>query len=447
MDYLFWVVIAIAFVSMVYSIINFFRTYFIVQNKELILYTGIFQRKKLSIPFERIQTINFEQNIIHQFFSVLKLKIDTAGSGKEEFEFHAIEKDKAYALRDLVMAEKSLKPAYDPASDIQVTQDKHHQYTIMSLGQLQVLKVGLVENHMRSGLLIFIFLFGIYQNLRDVGVDVDDYSDEIPHQDLGINTILVLAFFFLFISVIISLARTLIKNFDLQFLRTGRGFKIVRGLFTKQEVSALDHKIQFLSWSDNLLKKWIGFKDLSLHQASSYELSTKQTIRIPGCTTQHIGQVSDALFGQSDFDTIQMSPIDERYFYRYAIIVTIIFGLITVVLANLFPLLKIIIVPLIGLYFIVTRYIRYIKISYGFNDELLCIKSGVFGSKMVVLPMYKIQALEIHQSPYQTRNKLASVSLYTAAGKLGIPYLPMYVCQKISDFFLYKVESDHRKWM
>jgi len=105
-DYIIWFIVAVSTLTMVYSIVNFFRTYFIVQNGELILHTGIFSRKKISIPFARIQTINFEQNIIHQFFSVLRIKVDTAGSEKNEFEFHALETAKAYALRDLVLAEK-----------------------------------------------------------------------------------------------------------------------------------------------------------------------------------------------------------------------------------------------------------------------------------------------------------------------------------------------------
>jgi putative membrane protein len=82
-SYLLYTIVAVAVISMVYSVINFFKTYFIIQDGELVLFTGIFNKKKMSIPFAKIQTINFEQNIIHQFFSVLRLKVDTAGSEKK----------------------------------------------------------------------------------------------------------------------------------------------------------------------------------------------------------------------------------------------------------------------------------------------------------------------------------------------------------------------------
>lgn len=109
-----------------------------------------------------------------------------------------------------------------------------------------------------------------------MGVDVDEYSEEIPDWEMGLYTIIFFTIVLMIFSVIISLVRSVVKNYDLQFLRSSRGFKIVSGLFTKREVSALDHKIQHISWSDNLLKRWIGFKDLSLNQASSTEINAKK---------------------------------------------------------------------------------------------------------------------------------------------------------------------------
>lgn len=446
-DYIIWFIVAVSTLTMVYSIINFFRTYFIVQNGELILHTGIFSRKKISIPFARIQTINFEQNIIHQFFSVLRIKVDTAGSEKNEFEFHALESAKAYALRDLVLAEKQ---TLEPIHEVDITGVPSFQPTfnkIMSLSPTDLLKVGLTENHIKSGGLIFLFFFWIYQNLQEVGVDVDEYSEEIPEWEMGLYTIIFFTTVLMIFSVIISLVRSVVKNYDLQFLRSSRGFKIVSGLFTKREVSALDHKIQHISWSDNLLKRWIGFKDLSLNQASSTEINAKQNIRIPGCNTLHINEVVSTLFGKTDFDNFEMKVIDKRYFIRFSLIVGIL--ILVVILGAYFieQLDKIVPALIVGIYFIVTRYISYRKKSFGHNEELVFIKGGVFGDKAEVLPMYKIQALEIHQSPYQRSHQLCSISLYTASGRIKIPYIPISEGRNISDTFIYKVESDKRKWM
>ena len=444
-DYLLWFVIIASALTMIYSIINFFRTYFILQGNELILHTGILNRKRLSIPFERIQTINFEQNIIHQFFSVMRMKVDTAGSEKNEFEFHALETHKAYALRDVIMEEKK---SFKPEDVLTANETKTPEFNpIMSLNQTRLLKVGLTQNHIKSGGLILIFFFWIYQNLQEIGVDVDEYSEEIPDWEMGFYVALSLITLFVLISIIISLIRTLITYFDLRFLRSTNGFKVISGLFTKREVSALDHKIQHISWSDNLLKRWIGFKDLSLNQASSNELTANQNIRIPGCSMDHIRLVTSSLFGQTDFDSIKMNGIDKKYFARYAVILLLIASMLSFAAVILDLLIIIPYVLLATIYLIMTRYIGFRKKAFGFNDELIYIKSGVFGDKDEVLPMFKLQALEINQSPFQKKHQLASITIYTASGKLKIPYIALSSCRQLADLLLYKAESSNRKWM
>ena len=447
-SYIFYTIIAIAVLSMIYSVINFFKTFFIIQDGELVLHTGIFNKKKMSIPFAKIQTINFEQNIIHKFFSVLRLKVDTAGSEKNEFEFHALQTDKAYALRDLVMAEKK---AYLPADDTSVS-DVNEDSTIvykpiMSLSTNELLKVGITENHLKSGGLIFLFFFWIYQNLQEVGVNVDEYSEEIPDVELGFSFVAFILAMFLIISILISMVRTVVQHYDLQFLRSTRGFKVISGLFTKKEISAFDHKIQHISWSDNLLKRMVGFKNLYLNQASSAELTSKQNINIPGCNMSHITEVVHTLFGKVNFENFLMHKIDKRYFYRFAIIISLIFIMISGLAYYIDQLDKILFITLAFLYFIVIRYIGFRKKTFGHDGELLYIKGGVFGDKAEVLPIFKIQAIELHQSPYQFRNQLCNISLYTASGRIMIPYINLSFAKSLSDIFLKKVEVDKRRWM
>lgn len=447
-SYLLYTIVAVAVISMVYSVINFFKTYFIIQDGELVLFTGIFNKKKMSIPFAKIQTINFEQNIIHQFFSVLRLKVDTAGSEKNEFEFHAIQTDKAHALRDLVMSEKKAFVSKNDQSDVIDQEETRVIYKpIMSLTTTELFKVGITENHLKSGGLIFLFFFWIYQNLQEVGVDVDEYSEEIPDVELGFAFIAFVVAVFLIVSIMISMVRTVVQHYDLQFLRSRSGFKIISGLFTKKEISALDHKIQHISWSDNLLKRLAGFKNLYLNQASSAELTSKQNINIPGCNISHITEVVRTLFGTVDFESFEMHKIDKRYFYRFTVIIGIVFALLSGLAYFLDQTDKIVYGLLVVLYLIGFRYVGYRKKTFGHDGELLYIKGGVFGDKAEVLPIFKIQAIELHQSPYQFKNQLCSISLYTASGRIMIPYISNDFAKNLSDIFLRKVESDRRRWM
>ena len=66
---------------------------FKIYNNHFILKKGILKKTNTSIPFDRIQTINFEQNLIHQAFNVVSLEIDSAGSNQKEIKLQAIKRE------------------------------------------------------------------------------------------------------------------------------------------------------------------------------------------------------------------------------------------------------------------------------------------------------------------------------------------------------------------
>ena len=101
----------------------------------------------------------------------------------------------------------------------------------------------------------------------------------------------------------------------------------------------------------------------------------------------------------------------------------------------------------VGVIIVFSFYLSFRKKRYGFNKEMLVVKGGTYGDKTELLPIYKIQSLSKKQSPYQRRNGLANLIVHTASGKVGIPYIDNGVVQDIMDEFLYRIETDKRKWM
>ena len=77
----------------------------------------------------------------------------------------------------------------------------------------------------------------------------------------------------------------------------------------------------------------------------------------------------------------------------------------------------------------------------------MIIRGGLFGDKAETLPLIKLQNVEISQSPYKRRKKLANVKIHTAAGNVTIPYVDYNRAIQLSDYILYKTESSNNKWM
>jgi putative membrane protein len=444
-----------AVLGMIYSIINYFRYYFYINDDELIIESGVFKRSKLNVPFDRIQTINFEQNIIHRIFNVVRLKIDTAGSAKAEFEFHAISNEKAESLRNLLLSKKKQFKKSDDALELMDSSEEKSTpvyKTIMQLDLLDLIKAGAVENHLRSGGIILAFMWWIWSSIDEMGMHDNILNEQLEETVMSqVNSGLILVglaiVIFFLLSFIVSMVKMVITNYDLKFMRSENGFKINGGLFTKKDISALDHKIQVVSWGDNPLKKLIGIKDLRLKQASSIVLNKKTSIKIPSCKDEHIELVKNTLYGQKALDGINYSPIDKRYFYRNGGILSIFFIGLVSLLVYLDLNTQAILLGIVGVLMVFSFYLSFRKKRYGFNAEMLVIRGGTYGDSTELLPIYKIQSLSKKQTPYQRRNGLANLVVNTASGKVGIPYIDNGVAQNIMDKFLYRIEIDKRKWM
>jgi len=442
----------VALLGMIYSIINYFRYYFYINDKELIIESGVFKRSKMNVPFDRIQTINFEQNIIHRIFDVVRLKIDTAGSAKAEFEFHAISSNKANSLRNLLLSKKKQAKVVNDKESAEKEQSAPDFKTIMQLNVNDLIKAGAVENHLKSGGIILAFMWWIWSSIDEMGMQDDILNEQLEETVMAqINSGLILIGIaisvFLMLSFIVSMVKMVITNYDLKFMRSENGFKINGGLFTKKDISALDHKIQVITWGDNPLKKRIGIKDLRLKQASSIVLNKKTSIKIPSCKDEHIELVQNTLYGKNAFDNINYSSIDKRYFYRNGGIISLVFTGLVTLLVYLGKYPQAVVFGMVGVIIVFSFYLSYRKKRYGFNDNMLVIRGGTYGDTTEMLPIYKIQSLSKKQTPYQRRNDLANLVVHTASGKVGIPYIDNRTAQNIMDEFLYRIEIDKRKWM
>ena len=102
---------------------------------------------------------------------------------------------------------------------------------------------------------------------------------------------------------------------------------------------------------------------------------------------------------------------------------------------------------ILAMYLVVRRYRKYIKAAYVYNDDYVYVRGGIYGEKHELMPTFKIQGISIHQSPYQTNHQLCSINIYTAAGAIGIPYIPYTAGKLMVDKCLLLVERSRKKWM
>ena len=207
-DFIGYIAIGFAAFNLIGSVLTYFRYYFHIEDNAVIIDKGVLKRTHTNIPFDRIQTINFKQNIIHQIFGVISVEIDTAGAGKSEISIDALKHEQAHALRDFIMAEKQQLEQEAAAEGTQVEEEPAQEYErILHLNPTDLLKVGVSQNHLRSMGLIFAFVFTIINQVSDdwtglVADGVEEYQGYLYESNAFIFAIMVI--FVLVISFIFS---------------------------------------------------------------------------------------------------------------------------------------------------------------------------------------------------------------------------------------------------
>ncbi|NVJ45779.1 MAG: PH domain-containing protein, partial [Cytophagia bacterium] len=251
-DIIGYVALGIAAINLIGSVLTYFRFYFHIEDGAFIIDKGVLRRTKTNIPFERIQTINLQQNIVHQIFGVVSLEIDTAGAKKSELTIDALNKEDAEAIRQFILEERDQLVEDTPSAETEEKQVVEEEI-ILQLGISDLMKIGVSQNHLRSMAILFAFVFSTLNELTDNITDM--VREELSgYQEALSNGWVVFAGSVVIVGIIsffYSLINTVLKNYDLKLAARKGGLRIVRGLLNKEEISINKSKVQNISWSDN----------------------------------------------------------------------------------------------------------------------------------------------------------------------------------------------------
>ncbi len=433
------------------SIISYFKFYFYVKDEELVIEKGIFQKVKLNIPFERIQTISFQQNPIHQFFNVVSLEIDTAGSKGKEFSILALKKEKAEAIRNFLIAQIPVAKNSEIESEEEAEKREIIEKTLLRLNLKDLLKIGVGQNHLRGLGIIGAAIFALVE-IVDVGKKgfvrgvfeffikgKETLSDSMIWLYLTPTLIVFL--------LVTSFIMTFLNYYDLRFLKTTKGFKVIAGLLNRKEQSAAMQKIQMIEWTTNPLKKIFEMYDIRLLQASSATLRKKQSFYVPGCYEEQLQSVRQAYMPNEANIEFEGHRINRRVINKRVMLI----GLLPLIPFTISQFLRTGSISMQLLLWtalvIVTSYIYWKRYHYYISEEGIRIQKGIFVTKNILLKYHKIQGAAISQNIFQQRNGHANLKIYTASGNVRIPYIELEKAQALLDVILWKVESSEKGWM
>lgn len=448
--------------ALFFLVVAFFQYVFFkfkISGDHFILHRGIIVRKKMSIPIDRIQSVNFKQNLIHQLINITQVEIQTAGAKDAEVEIKAISRTKAEALKSRLQSIS----VFEGKSDLgEKSTDYVEEKIIYRLSVNELFKVSFSENHIRSFFWIIAIIFSFGYQLEDIVKDWN-FADKlvkfvVNNQSKITGSLLVLSVVFLgglVISVIVSFVRVFLRHFDQKVLKKEDGIQVSEGLFTKREDVLKIKKVQYTITETNPIKQKLGIQTVRIKQAGSAKIKQKKQVALVGVRDEFLIKLKNLFFGKNsniekeeNENDIQYKPANYYLFRMFVITFLFLAALNGFMYVNNFSLQNFILfnamlIPISILLIL----LKFRKTYVRFEDKTLVVGEGKIGTVTKLMEYFKTQNIRYSQSFIQKRRGVATLKLQTASGVIKLPCYPQEQAREIKERILTEVENTTRDWI
>ena len=431
---------------LIHTILYYRKFQFHIDNGQFILRKGYINRKTLTIPLDRIQNVNTNQTLLQQLLNVMSVEIDTAGSANKELKINALSKPAATLLA--MELSRYLEEAPSAAGETEARPAATEEL-IMQLTNRDLLRIGISQNHIQAALLIIVFGSQFYSQVKDF---FKEQAEKYAHEAFdfigqsGWALITAMIIFFILISFLYSMIRTLILFYDLRLLRMNQSYRIVSGLLSRKNLLIPFRKIQQLNWETGPLKKLFGIYKVNFLQATSGVSAINTQIEMPGCLQRHIELLKSDLFGADNLIGQPVIRSCNVYFQR----TWLYKGWLPALLFS--PLLFLdwrYIFLLIAWVLFMLIFSRWtLKKSYfQVNGDQIRVSSGAISHTFMQMEFHKVQHVRFTQSWFYRKRGVASLEIGNASGKINIPFIEVQIARQLYDYLLWYAETSGRKWM
>lgn len=408
---LYFVLITLAILTAVllHSFLSWFRFTFRVENNELQIKQGILVRKERHISKNRIQSIDLTASVIHRLFKLVKVQIDTAGSGEgAEASLSAVTLADGEQLRaDLTMGEQKKIAEEEP-----VLNEPSSTITFKRL-----FLAGSTSGSIGVILAIVFFAFSEVEQFIPT-----QFYDNTLQWIIGLSIVLLIGLVLigLFILWIIGIAGTMIKYGNFTITKKNDELFITRGLLEKREQTIPLRRIQAVGIKESIIRQPFGFVTVYAEVAGgSMDTNEEFNTLFPIMKKSEVEQFLQIyLPAYSDIaKDFQHLPKQSLKYYLFRSITPML--LISLGLWYLFPKLIWISIVLI-IASIVLGILRYTDAGYRLEESRLTIVYRQLFSKTTMM-IYKkrIQSFERKQHVIQKMDNLATMHI-SIIGVLGL---------------------------
>lgn len=251
--------LVIAFIAPVARLFQYLTTYYTIDDEQLIIESGLFQKRRKEVPLSKIHTVDFTQTLIFQLAGVYSVHVDTAsslGTGNAgQVKMVLKEKDAVFAKKLLLSKENPQKLRED-----RISEDSSGDTIMASLGEL--LLMGLLRS--KFWIMIQMFTYaGIAISILEklfMNREVDGEQALVSYM-LHLSAPMLLLFLALGLylaGVLISTALNVVRYYGFRVTNREASIFVEYGLFTRKTFTLMKETVSGVSFRQSLFMRFGG---------------------------------------------------------------------------------------------------------------------------------------------------------------------------------------------
>lgn len=394
-------------IVLISGIVKWRRFTYRLEEGELRIEYGLLVKKKRYIPFERIQSLDLSEGILHRPFGLVKVKIETAGNSnvtEAEAELTAIKKSEADEIQQIITeAKKSSVKIETNDVTFDVEQSNEIIYQISNKEMFIMASTSGGAGVIVSALLAFISQFNEM-------IPYEKIFKELSHLvESGVFLIIFLIVLILLVAWIGSIVVTLIKYNGFTTKLSDGNFIITRGLLERRQTTIPLHRIQAVRITENPLRQLWGYASVFIESAggSVADKESMNVVLIPIVKKSKIPSILGDVLTDYNFHTSfhkAPSRAKNRYIIREILKVLPISAGLAIAFWPI-GLLSIILLA----FFAVFGLLRYRAAGWRVEQDQLSLRYRGLLKHTIFMRKNRIQSMMVKQSWFQRKLHLASI--------------------------------------
>ena len=412
----------------------FFSTYRY-DATELVVRTGVIFKNERHIPFARIQSVDAVQNVLHRLFGVVDVKVQTGTTGQAEATLSVLPLEALDEMRQHVFQGRTV--AATPSSETDETSSVPapptpvpEAQTLLRLSLRDRALAGLLDN--RGWVVIgaawgLAFESGILNRFDELDIaSWPAYASIL----VGVAGLFVIA-------PILSMGWAVIRLHDFHLTLRAGDLRTEFGALTRVTATIPLRRVQALKIHQGPGHVWTNRASVRVETAggsASGRASAEREWIAPLITLADLPAFVATVLPDADLNSLSWLKVDARAFYRRRVV-----ALVTAVVIGLLagPWLGVVramgLTAALAVLGLISGHLYVASLGWARTDRLIAFKSGWFRRSLVIVPLAKIQAVDLGESPFDRRHRMASLSVDTAgagAHRIDIPYLSRHVAEE-----------------